>query len=72
MIKIDSVSIERKKGVHSGLGPYVGIFCGKLHSRVWLTIALACGIFVIMAVLDDFSKPRTLFFSQTKNLSICR
>ena len=27
------------------LGPYVGIFCSKPHSNVWLTIGLACGIF---------------------------
>ena len=27
------------------LGPYVGNFCGKPHSNVWLTVGLAFGIF---------------------------
>ena len=39
-------SIERNKVTEvASLGPYVGMFCGKPHSNVWLTIGLAFGIF---------------------------
>ena len=51
-------NISKTVSIHLSLGPYVGNFCGKPHSNVWLTTGLACGIFHRLANIlktDTFS-----------------